>query len=676
MTVSTLTSSNAYQANGVTTVFPYTFRILVLSDLKVSTFDAEGIETPVPSGFTVSGVGFESGGNVTFTVPPADGLSVLVYRAVPLVQPTDYKNQGPFYGRTHEASFDRATMQVQQLAAESGRALRASKIDGPIADLPPAAVRAGKLMAFDELGNPTTAFPVADSSTELRVDLATSVSAKGAALVGFQQPEAGSEPRDVYLKLNDTFDVFDFMTQSERADVIAIANGFDATAIVQNALTQVKHLRLSRGTLRVDGMIELNADKTLEMMGGTTLRRVAGLSASTDPVVWIKGSNASFFGAGYGSSIVTSGNRCPKGVVRLGHKDNTESHANVLYCRLSGMAISGATPYGKTTGNPDVALYMPNPQFGGLVSYFHTVDQLLLQDVNIGMHLHGWANGNMFGKLHGYRVGNTTLGVDKNVFIWNNGALDNGLSDAFFHFSPDSIGMLVDTFDNTGVSGGSIHQSQANSYKGMVFEQGGAAAVGLKSVACSGSYFESRSNVAGGDVLSPDFYDTNYLVGYTTKGGMLIGGSLERIRYNASFGYERYFGFTGMAEDTTYKIVSLALGNQLSATIEIDFAATYAAGIDIQGSGKVVYSLVRSSGGTVTATAVLSRYTGGITPCVAQISGATTTIVFAVANNGTGTSVGGLNVDVKVTAAAGGVLPTFFTTKTTAAAGTPLAANI
>lgn len=235
MTVSTLTSSNAYQANGVTTVFPYTFRILVLSDLKISTFDSAGTETPVASGFTVSGVGFESGGNVTFTNPPANGLTVLVYRDVPLVQPTDYKNQGPFYGRTHESSFDRATMQIQQLFAASDRALRVSKIDGPIADLLPASVRANKLMAFDDLGDPTTALPVADSSTELRADLASSMSLKGAKIVGYRNGATDALPRTADDALGESLSVLDFIPLNLHVGIAAGGETTDLAAYIQKA---------------------------------------------------------------------------------------------------------------------------------------------------------------------------------------------------------------------------------------------------------------------------------------------------------------------------------------------------------------------------------------------------------------------------------------------------------
>lgn len=300
------------------------------------------------------------------------------------------------------------------------------------------------------------------------------------------------------------------------------AGASDSSSAIQAALAAADHVFVPSGIYRCDAMIELNTNKTLELAGGAILQRYSAHSASTDPVVWVKGSNASLFGAGQSASNIVSQNRAPKGVVRLGHKDMTESHADVTYCTLRDFCIVGAVAYGQTTGSPDACLYMPNPQFSGLTSYFHTICNLRLAQANYGMWMHGWANGNTISNIQGIKLGNTTLGANTNAFIYCHGALDNSFSGAFFHDSPDSIGLLVNTMDNTG-GGGSLHVPAYNSWRGIVCEQGGASALGLKTLSGSTSYYEIKDNVAGGNSLHATFSQQNNFL-LTAAGSPLMSG--------------------------------------------------------------------------------------------------------------------------------------------------------
>ncbi len=76
MTVSTEVDHNDYTGNGVTTSFPYTFRIFKKSDLTVQLADLnENITVlTLDTDYTVTGAGTYSGGNVVLMSPwPADG---------------------------------------------------------------------------------------------------------------------------------------------------------------------------------------------------------------------------------------------------------------------------------------------------------------------------------------------------------------------------------------------------------------------------------------------------------------------------------------------------------------------------------------------------------------------------------------------------------------------------
>lgn len=290
----------------------------------------------------------------------------------------------------------------------------------------------------------------------------------------------------------------------------------DRNAFVR-AFSAGPHVFVPPGNYACYEIIEIGTEQTLELAGGATVFRPA-IANSTDPVVWIKGRHCGVFGAGQSQSIIRSEKRAPKGVVRLGHKDMTESHNNVTYNTLRDLQISGSKPYGQTSGDPDVALYMPNPQFINsqspdvpLASYFHNINGLKLENANYGIWLHGWANGNTISNIQGYRIGNIKSG--HNAFIFDNGAMENAISNCFFHKSPDSIGLYIAPFDNTAVKGGHIHRNYASSYRGLIFEQGGPSAKGLVSRSSTYSFFEIRHNVAGGNDVEDGFFETNYFFG-------------------------------------------------------------------------------------------------------------------------------------------------------------------
>lgn len=454
----------------------------------------------------------------------------------------------------------------------------------------------------------------------------------------------------------------------------------DCSAAFTAALAAADHVVVPSGSYRCDTMIELEEGKTVQLLSGADVYRPSS-AVSTDPVFWLKGSKASLFGAGQASSLVRTENAADNGVVLVGHFSMTESHANVLYCSVRDLEIRGSTAYGQTTGNPDVSLLLQNPQIDGLASYFHDMRGLLLSAANYGLWLRGWANANTASHIQGYQLGNTTLGTNKNAFIYCEGGLDNAFSDMFFHFSPDSIGLLVDELDNTGNGSPSVFTPYANSFKGLVFEQGGSNAYGLKALAGTGCFYETRSNCNLGDGTYTGFFDNNILFPINATNYTIATDAKSRINRNQSgapIGYEKYISYSGLSENTSYKVVDVPLAAHGGATIEIDFYGIGNSAVEYQGGGKVVYQLGRTSAGVTTSTAVLSRYSGSIAPCVPIVSGGTVTIVFKVANNGTAVSAFGLGVDIKVTTLASfNGEPTFYTSNTTyVSGGTPLSNNI
>ncbi len=118
MTVSSTIKRNDYTGNGSNTIFPYQFKVFASTELEVY---LDGVLQA--SGYTVSGVGNDAGGNVTFTTAPASGVKVTLLRKLPLTQPTDLPTQGPLSTTSVENQLDRLVMLTQQLQEQFDRAL-------------------------------------------------------------------------------------------------------------------------------------------------------------------------------------------------------------------------------------------------------------------------------------------------------------------------------------------------------------------------------------------------------------------------------------------------------------------------------------------------------------------------------------------------------------------------
>ncbi|WP_413599465.1 phage tail fiber protein [Enterobacter kobei] len=219
MSVPNQTPYIIYNANGLTTVFPFEFYIINSGDIQVS---ING--TIVTSGYSVSGVGNVGGGDVTFITPPASGSVVMLERVVPTYRLTDYQDNGDLLADTVNKDFDRLWMAIQRSFIYLGLALRRPLLGGPfnaegyriaglanpvdaqdaatknyvdnvslvralrvpessVGILPPADQRANKLLAFNALGQPITVVPQSGSASDVLIELAKPT---GASLIGVQ----------------------------------------------------------------------------------------------------------------------------------------------------------------------------------------------------------------------------------------------------------------------------------------------------------------------------------------------------------------------------------------------------------------------------------------------------------------------------------------------------------
>lgn len=160
-TVSTTAPRNDYIGNGATATYSYTFRIFASSDLRVTTRDTAGVETPLilTTDYTVTGVNKATGGTITLVAGNLTSGYVLTIRfdRTPQ-QSTDLRNQGGFFAEVHETKFDELTRYAQQNKDVLDRSLHLPETEvgtSAATRLLPASLRASKYLGFDASGNLT-----------------------------------------------------------------------------------------------------------------------------------------------------------------------------------------------------------------------------------------------------------------------------------------------------------------------------------------------------------------------------------------------------------------------------------------------------------------------------------------------------------------------------------------
>ena len=244
MTISTTTIKNSYSGNGSTTTFNYTFKITDQDDLEVLIRASTGTETvkTITTHYTVTGVGNAGGGTVVFTAGniPVTGETIVIRRATPQTQATDYLANDPFPAESHEDALDKLTSITQELQEEVDRSIKLSRTNTMASTefTVGASNRANKILAFDgsgeiqvtqELG--TYQGDWSASTTYYVRDLVKDTSTNNIFICNTQHTSSGSQP----LTTNTDSAKWDLIVDAASATSSATAAAASATAAAASA---------------------------------------------------------------------------------------------------------------------------------------------------------------------------------------------------------------------------------------------------------------------------------------------------------------------------------------------------------------------------------------------------------------------------------------------------------
>lgn len=290
MTVdATLRRAGPLNGNGVTTSWPFAFKVFAATDVQVLVVDVNGLTLPavLNTDFSVTlnpDQTVNPGGSVTYPLvgsPLATGGTVTITGALPYNQTLSLPGGGNFSPRAIENQLDRLAIQSQQLAELQGRSFTFPANEGAIPAFPPIAERANKLLGFDSNGNFIGVLPQAGDATTLAMDLANTVlPTKGPALVGHNQAlNYVTATIGAHASLMEVRDVTQFPWLADKTGATDAGPAINAAIIASNGRWKVF---VPPGNYLLTTPIQLN-----EQTGLSIVR----------PAVWFEGAgiNKTFF---------------------------------------------------------------------------------------------------------------------------------------------------------------------------------------------------------------------------------------------------------------------------------------------------------------------------------------------------------------------------------------------
>jgi len=188
MTISNATrKAGPFNCNGATTEFSFEFKCFDSGDVRVVLTDADELETDLTltTDYTVAlnaDQNASPGGSITTVSTYASGNKITLVGNVDFLQGTDLTNGGAFSAETIENSFDKVTMQVQQLNEAVERSVKTSVSSTEDPDALVASLFAAELNAANSASSASaSATSASGSATSASTSASTATTQAGIA---------------------------------------------------------------------------------------------------------------------------------------------------------------------------------------------------------------------------------------------------------------------------------------------------------------------------------------------------------------------------------------------------------------------------------------------------------------------------------------------------------------
>ncbi|MDG4721583.1 phage head spike fiber domain-containing protein [Thalassospira aquimaris] len=265
-------------SDGVTATFNYDFKVLREEHLSaiytvIATGDSGALTIE-----SVTGIGDDGGGTVTFADPPADGMVITIDSIAPLSQVEAF-NGNKLPPATVERMGDAQAIQNQRQQGSINRTLRFHPTDTTIPTLPPAVQRQGKLLGFSDDGTDVEMIPGADDIKVYRDEAV----------------QAATDATDAWDNINANLTAINAVVANETnintvagidSDVTTVAGiAADVTAVADNeaninaAVTNATNINTVAGNIaNVNAVGTISADVTAVAGISDDIQTVAGIS--------------------------------------------------------------------------------------------------------------------------------------------------------------------------------------------------------------------------------------------------------------------------------------------------------------------------------------------------------------------------------------------------------------
>jgi hypothetical protein len=223
--------------NGVTTVFPFAFKVFSTSDVVVTKTTNLGVESTLvlTTDYTVTlnaNQDTSPGGNVTLNSALTTNYLLTITSAVANTQAVKITNRGGFFPSIINNALDRQTILSQQILVKANRSIKIPVSDGTAltTELPTASLRANKAIVFDADGN-------VDVSADDYVDQLVNVTAQATAAANSATAASTSASSASTSATNAATSATAASTSATSAASSATAAANSATAAAASATT-------------------------------------------------------------------------------------------------------------------------------------------------------------------------------------------------------------------------------------------------------------------------------------------------------------------------------------------------------------------------------------------------------------------------------------------------------